>query len=393
MYNILFISTDFNYFIDNNASFHRMYNNLMYFHHHKNFCVLVLQPYRERERENLNLKQGIKCYYFKELRLLGNTFVPFVDFNPFYILKIYKILKKYHIDLIHVDFVYGINCLRLLRKTPISYNAHNVEAIYVHRIGKYYYKLPFFLRSIFTKYIYFLEKGVLKLVKNINAISQIDKRNFINIYNVSFKKIIVNGIGYKKSIFEKPIRKKIARERLNLDKKKFLVIFHGNYFSHGANREAIEIIRKKIIHLVKDKDILFLIAGKTPQFKNTENLQFLGYLDDLGEFLYAADIAIVPILRGSGIRTKIVDYISATLPVITSKQGIEGLVFKNNIHGYIVDNPIEGISKKIIELKNNPDKITEFKRNIKNLNNKYYNWEKILEKIALRYELIINSSE
>ncbi|MHA1294223.1 MAG: glycosyltransferase, partial [Promethearchaeota archaeon] len=158
-----------------------------------------------------------------------------------------------------------------------------------------------------------------------------------------------------------------------------------------ANKEAIEIIINKIGPQIQDKDILFLIAGNMPKFKNTRNIRFLGFVDDLNSFLYAADIAIVPIFRGSGVRVKMIDYLSAKLPMITTKQAKLGLIFKNNEHGYIVSDkrPIEEIIERILELKENPEKINEFKNNIKKLLEEEYSWDKILKFLGERYRKIL----
>ncbi|MFX1258854.1 MAG: glycosyltransferase family 4 protein, partial [Promethearchaeota archaeon] len=305
--------------------------------------------------------------------------------------KVIKILKKHRIDLIHVDYCYGINILRLITKIPISYNAHNVEGIYWKETAKNYYKIPIFLRSLYAQYIYLLEKYTIKFVKNINAISYDDKKKFIEIYNIPEEKIFVNNMGYKKEIFNNPIKQEKAREKLKVDKNKFIVIFHGFYYINLPNRKAIKIIKDQISPRIKDNEILFLIAGKMPPFKNKKNLKFLGFLDDLRYLLYAADIAIVPIFRGSGVRIKMIDYLSAKLPMISTEQANLGLIFENNIHGYIVSNkePIEDMINKILELKNNPEKINKIKNNLQKLLEEKYNWDKILKELEKKYLQIL----
>ncbi len=392
-YNLLFISTDFNYFIDNNASFHKMYYNLKYFYDHKDFNVIVLQPERERDKEYKKLKDGIKCYYFREISFLKTNFVPFIDFNPFFILKIRQVLKKHQIHLIHVDFVYGINCLRLITKIPISYNAHNVESVYHQQVGKFYYRIPKVLRYFYTKYIDLLEKCAIKLVKNVNAVSHIDKLKFIQIFHIPMEKVIVNSIGFKREIFNYPIKKNLAREKLKVDRHKFIIGFHGSYFVNYANIEAIEFIKNKLIPQINDKEILFLIAGKMPSFKEKPSLRFLGYVNNLNEFLYSLDIAVVPIFQGSGIKTKIIDYLSASIPIITTKMGAEGLRINNGVHCFITQDHVKDIIEKIYYLKNNPDKIKKMKINIRELYHNHYNWDNILKKVAEKYKHIIEASK
>lgn len=388
-FNILFISSDCNFFIDNNANFSRMYNNLFFFHNHKDFNVIVLQPDKERKLENISLKKNIICYYFKKFYILGNNFFTFNDFNPFFITKIIKILKKHRIDLIHMEFNYGMNILRFITKTPVSCNSYNIEYIFWEEIAKYYYKIPIFLRSLIVKYSYFLEKYAIKFAKNVNAVTYQDKKKLIELYNIPKEKIIVSSYGYVKKIFNKPIKQEEAREGLGIDKNKFIVIFHG-YYLMEANIESLNLIKDKIAPQIKDENILFLIAGKKlPPYKNTRNVRYLGYVEDLREFLYSADVAIVPVLRGTGIKTKVLDYLSAIIPVISTKLGAEGLLIENGVHGYIVDVPIEDIKKRILELKNNHEKIKYFKKNIKNLLDEKYKWEEISKILANRYIDII----
>ena len=392
-YNILFVATTQNYYYDNQASFTRMYNNLMYFHKNKNFNVFVLQPDFYRDKEKRKLKQDIKTFYFKQIRILNYTLVPFTDFNPFYIKKIKNVIQKYKIDLIHVDYPYGIIILRFITKIPVSYNSYNVEYIFTNQVYKYYYRLPKIFRSIYTKYIYFLEKFLLKFVNNINTVSEFDKRELIRIYNTPEQKIFLNPFGYNKKVFENRIKKQLARINLELPQDKFIIIFHGDLFFH-ANLEAINFIKEKVLPKIKDKNIIFLIAGKKPNhLKNNYNLKFLGYVDDLNSFLYSADIAMTPIFRGSGVKTKCIDYLSAKIPIISTKRGIEGLFFYDNVHGYIIDNCIDNFIERVIFLKNNPNKIELFKENIEALLKEKYNWDLILNRLARRYRKLIFSTK
>ena len=389
--NILFISSDDNYFVKDTPSFYRMYKNLSFFHKNNDYNVIVLQPKSWSVHEDEFLKGTIKCYYFQEIKLFRNRFIQFTDFNPFFIVKIIEILKNHHIDLIHVDYPYGINVLRLLTKIPISYNAYNVEALFWKQIVYYYKKMPFFLRSLYSKFIYFLEKRAVKIAIITNAISSDDKKLFERIYHQYSKKIFVNGMGLNEEVYNNPIHKNMAREIFKIDNEKFVVAFHGNYYKNMPNREAIQTIRKKIAPQVKDKDVLFLIAGKMPFLKKKKNLRFLGFVNKLTEFLNAADVAVVPIFRGSGVKVKVIDYLSSKIPVILTSQAAKGLFLKNDVHGYVVsdENPIEEIIDSILKLKKDSRKIIEFKNNIQKLLEKKYNWKSILLALEKRYREII----
>jgi len=392
MFNILFISSDDNYFVENTPSFYRMYKNLHHFYKHQDYNVIVLQPRRGKNHEDKTLKENIISYYFKEISFLRFRLIHFTDFNPFFITKIIKIIKKHKIDLIHVDYPYGINIIRMLTKTPISYNAYNVEAFFWKQIVKLYHKMPIFLRSLYAKYIYVMEKFAIKSATNINAISFYDQKLFIKTYKIHNNKIFENRMGLNEEIFSNPQSQKNARLKLNVKKNQFVVIFHGSYYNNLPNREAINIIKEKIVPQVNDEEILFLIAGNMPFFKSKKNLRFLGFVHNLPSFLYSADVAIIPIFKGSGIKIKIVDYLSSRIPVILTKQAAKGLHLKSGVHGYIVsdENPIDEMVDKILELKNDSLKVKEIKNNILYLLENEYDWDKILIALEERYRNIIN---
>ena len=238
-YNILFISSDWNYFVNNNASFSRMYNILLYFHNHEDFNVFVLQPDKDKKSEDFALKKKIKTYYFKEIRVFGKGLMLFVDLNPFY--------------------VYGINCLRLFRKIPISYNAYNIETIFFEQVGKLtYYNVNKLIRYIASKYIPFLEKNAVKSVKNINAVSLYDKKKLMEMHRIPGNKIIVSPFGYNLDIFKNPIDKDKAKKKFIIQNYKFVIVFHGN--KNTANLEAVCFIENDIAPKVVDSEIIFLIA-------------------------------------------------------------------------------------------------------------------------------------
>lgn len=228
-------------------------------------------------------------------------------------------------------------------------------------------------------------------MKYVNAISKYDKQEFIKIYNISKNRVIVNGMGYNKEVYNNIIPQEYARRELDLKLDKFIILFHGFYFINNANKEAFNIIKDQIAPQIKNNSILFLIAGKMPNFR--ENIKFLGFVDDLKQFLYAGDIAIIPIFRGSGVRIKMIDYLSAKIPMITTRQAVKGLEFKNNLHVYFLNdnNPIDDLIEKIIELEKEPKKVEYFKNNIIDLLEVSYNWNKNLNFLAKKYKKILKN--
>lgn len=68
------------------------------------------------------------------------------------------------------------------------------------------------------------------------------------------------------------------------------------------------------------------------------NVDFLGFVEDLFSALDGT-IMIVPIIRGSGIRMKILEAAKMGVPVVTTTIGAEGLPLENGTHCLIADDP------------------------------------------------------
>lgn len=105
-----------------------------------------------------------------------------------------------------------------------------------------------------------------------------------------------------------------------------LVAFHGD-FSSPSNREAMEQVMEYVAPrtFLLDKKIFFLIIGRgvTPR-KVSPNVMLLGFVPDLEMMLSNIDAEIVPLLHGSGMKTKILDAMNCAIPVITTKTGLSG---------------------------------------------------------------------
>ena len=68
------------------------------------------------------------------------------------------------------------------------------------------------------------------------------------------------------------------------------------------------------------------------------HLHFLGFVENLSDELKGT-VMIVPITIGSGIRMKILEAASLSVPFVTTSIGVEGLEFKNGESCLIGDTP------------------------------------------------------
>lgn len=266
----------------------------------------------------------------------------FADFNPSLIYKLYQVIKKYRPSVIQVEYPRGIIVAKMLSKiispkTVVIYDAHDVEISRHLRVTMREKNLLFFKRAAIFLYDAIMEKLSCCVADHILTVSNQDRQEFIMLYNLPEEKITLIPIGTQiKKI--KNFDNLSSHHEFGLDNNKKIVLFHGVY-SYFPNAEAIKLIEEFIApSLFKtEPSILFVIAGRDSPVCEKNNIKYLGFIDDLDKLLSVCDIAIVPILQGGGTRVKILDYLGAGLPIITTKKGIEGIDAENGIHAIILD--------------------------------------------------------
>ncbi len=111
--------------------------------------------------------------------------------------------------------------------------------------------------------------------------------------------------------------------------------------------------------------------------KKYARVRFLGYVDDLNNAL-AGSLMIVPIDMGSGIRTKILDAAYMSVPILTTKIGIEGIPLVNGEECIMV-NSISEMSDVIRDVIGNDEKRETLARNAYEKIKKCYSDENLLK--------------
>jgi glycosyltransferase involved in cell wall biosynthesis len=78
--------------------------------------------------------------------------------------------------------------------------------------------------------------------------------------------------------------------------------------------------------------------GRNPPAQSLHpNIHFTGSVDEVGPWLKACDLAVIPLRDGGGTRMKIIDCFAAGLPVISTSKGIEGIPVVNGREAILCD--------------------------------------------------------
>ncbi len=144
--------------------------------------------------------------------------------------------------------------------------------------------------------------------------------------------------GFDPASFASPAREDIRR-KFKLPDDAVLIAFHGT-FSYPPNRDALQVFADTLLPLLEDAApaVHVIAIGRNPPTENLhERIHFTGSVDEVGPWLKACDLAVVPLREGGGTRMKIVDCFAAGLPLISTRKGIEGIPVVSGREAIICD--------------------------------------------------------
>ena len=121
------------------------------------------------------------------------------------------------------------------------------------------------------------------------------------------------------------------------------IVFSGNMEYH-PNRNAVRYFRHEIWPQLRTKwpDLVWRLVGKNaaavrPFTAGDPRIEVHGEVEDAVRELARAQVAVVPLLAGSGTRLKILEAWAAGTPVVSTTLGAEGLPARNGDHLLIAD--------------------------------------------------------
>ena len=141
------------------------------------------------------------------------------------------------------------------------------------------------------------------------------------------------------------------RKKFGLPESAVLIAFHGT-FSYPPNRDALQVFAEILLpQLLRSRYSFHVIAiGRNPPLESIHpNIHFTGSVDEVGPWLKACDLAVIPLREGGGTRMKIIDCFAAGLPVVSTSKGIEGIPVVNGREAFICNEWLS-MTNRILEL-------------------------------------------
>lgn len=110
------------------------------------------------------------------------------------------------------------------------------------------------------------------------------------------------------------------------------ILFYGAMARPENYESAIWFIKEVMSQLEYDT-IRFIIVGSNPPKEllryQSDRVCITGYVEDVSSYFSSCMCMAAPLLRGAGIKIKILEGMSAGIPILTNEVGIEGIPARN----------------------------------------------------------------
>lgn len=250
----------------------------------------------------------------------------------------------------------------------LVYDAHNVEADLQAEI------LPSKLHNLLED-VKIAETSACRQSQLISACSQADADKLASLYNVSKRKFTItpNGVDTQTIPFT-TYEQKLSRKALTFERPK--AVFMGSSFP--LNIQAAEQVIKTASQLPNVD--FWLIGGVCASFAKQrlpDNIKLHGVVSEKEKIrlLGLADIALNPVKSGSGTNLKMLEYMSAGLPVITTLHGARGICEGSESPFLVRD--CKDMTNSILALLDNPSLAAKLAQQAYLLTKTRFSWQQI----------------
>ena len=295
--------------------------------------------------------------------------------------RLIEVLEKEQFDVVQLEMLYMtpyIEDIRAHSKAMIVLRAHNVEHKIWERIAK---ETKFFIKRWYINYLArTLKEYELNILEAVDGIAAITRKDAAFFRKYCSKPIIDIPYG----VYPEEFTPKSEIE----GKPKF---YHIGSMNWMPNEEGIRWFIDEVLTKTVEKvpEFVYHLAGRNmPEWLTSlknPNVDVIGEVPDAKEFVSNHDVAIVPLLSGSGIRIKIIESMALGKTVITTRVGAEGILYDEEVNIIIAENKAKMV-EAIRSINENPKIAEKIGQEARKLVESTYDNRKIIARLLMFYE-------
>lgn len=297
--------------------------------------------------------------------------------------RLVELLEKEQFDVVQLEMLYMAPYVETIRehsKAMIVLRAHNVEHKIWERIAK---ETKFFLKRWYINHLAnTLKDYELSALETVDGVAAITRKDAAFFRKYCSKPVIDIPYG----VYPEEFTPKYDIESTP----KFYHIGSMNWMPNSEGiRWFIEEVLPKTVEKVPG--FVYHLAGRNmPEWLKTlknKHVDVIGEVPDAKAFVTNNDVAIVPLLSGSGIRIKIIESMALGKTVITTRVGAEGILYDEEVNVIIAEN-IAKMVEAIRAINENPQIAVRIGQAARKLVEENYDNRKIIARLLMFYEQI-----
>ncbi len=310
---------------------------------------------------------------------------PFEEFNCLDLkLKMEELLAEEDFDVVHFEWAQMVQYAdlvpaetkRLLTEIEVNYAAHftriKVERRSAAKVKKFYDTLQTLYREL----------ELCRRVDHIICVTDLDRDYLGGFLPREQLEVVNTGVDTKYFAYDDS-----GIEPNSL-------VFVGA-FRHDPNLDAMAYFCEEILPgiLISQPDAQLYIVGSSPpasiqDLADHPRITVTGFVPDIRDYYRKAQVVVVPLRTGVGIRGKILEAWSVGKAVVATSLACQGIRAVHGKNILIADRP-EDFSAWTTALLRQPDFAAELGRAGRKTVEELYDWEAIGEQMSLFYESIV----
>ncbi len=219
-----------------------------------------------------------------------------------------------------------VNRISKITHIPFFLHAHNIEFLRFKSIGRWWWPL-----------LFLWERRTMRKAKGVFFVTEQDRDLAIRHFRLQPQRCFIKpyGIPLTSLVQPDPLEREKVLSRHGLNSSDKIFMFFG-VLKYLPNIEALEFIVEEITPRIKKKmgsgyKILICGGGLLDDYVETlkklepDNLKYIGFVENIDEYTRSADVILNPVLKGGGVKTKVIEAIGFNKPVVSTNTGAAGI--------------------------------------------------------------------
>lgn len=297
--------------------------------------------------------------------------------------RLTEVLSKEKFDIVQLEMIYMspyIDTIRAHSDAKIVLRTHNVEHQIWERMAK---KVVFLPKKLYIKHLArTLKNYELSVIDKVDGIAAITYKDAAFFRGITATPVIDVPFGVD-------VQKFIPKYEVN-EKPSF---YHIGSMNWRPNEEAIKWFMTEIWDKINERipeARLYLAGRNMPKWirkLKKKGITVIGEVPDAQEFVKQHDVAVVPLLSGSGIRIKIIESMALGKAVITTIVGAEGIQY-TEYEDIIIAESVPKMVEAVCRMYNHPEEAEQIGRKARKLVEELYDNKKIINRLLIFYDEI-----